>query len=69
MLDRETRELPEKKKINCFQCQYFYTTWEPAHPRGCKAYGFKTKAMPSLVVFRSSGESCLKYTPKGKKGK
>ncbi|TYS76222.1 uracil-DNA glycosylase [Rossellomorea aquimaris] len=55
-----------EKRINCFQCQYFYTTWEQYHPRGCKGYGFKTRAMPSLVVFQSSGSPCMKFKPKQK---
>ncbi|MCP3739840.1 uracil-DNA glycosylase [Rossellomorea sp. BNER] len=52
----------QTKKVNCFQCQYFYTTWQPSHPRGCKAYGFKSKKIPSNVVFQSSGQPCLKFT-------
>ncbi|TYO74197.1 uracil-DNA glycosylase [Rossellomorea marisflavi] len=53
-------------KVNCFQCAYFYTTWEPAHPRGCRGYGFKTKSMPSAVVHQSSGHPCLKFVEKTK---
>lgn len=50
--------------VNCFACIYFYTTWDPAHPRGCKAYGFKSKQLPSIVVKRSSGMECMKFEPK-----
>lgn len=50
--------------VNCFQCIHFYTTWDPANPRGCRAYGFKTKMMPSIVVKRSSGMECMKFEPK-----
>ncbi|MDN4606060.1 uracil-DNA glycosylase [Sporosarcina highlanderae] len=49
---------------NCFQCQYFFVTWDPKSPRGCKAYGFKTRELPSAVVKRSSGMECLKYEQK-----
>lgn len=51
-------------KVNCFQCQYFRVTWEPANPRACRAYGFKTKQIPSTVVRQSSGMECLKFLPK-----
>ena len=51
-------------RINCFQCAYFKVTWEPAHPRACQAYGFKTKQIPSAVVKQSSGMDCLKFMPK-----
>jgi len=50
--------------VDCFQCAYFYVTWEASHPRGCKAFGFKTAKLPSEVVFESSGEPCLKFKPK-----
>ena len=50
--------------VNCFQCQYFFVTWDPKNPRGCKAYGFKTRELPSIVVRRSSGMECLKFEPK-----
>lgn len=50
--------------VNCFECIYFYTTWEPNAPRGCKAYGFKTKKLPSVVVKQSSGMECLQFQPK-----
>lgn len=49
---------------NCFKCRHFFTTWNARHPRGCKAYGFKTKELPSTLVKRSSGMDCLKFEPK-----
>ncbi|KAA5584566.1 uracil-DNA glycosylase [Pseudomonas aeruginosa] len=53
-------------KPNCFQCQYFQVTWEQAAPRACRAYGFKSRAIPSMVVKNSSGVDCLKFVPKKK---
>lgn len=41
-------------------------TWQPQMPRACKAYGFKTREIPSNVVKRSSGMDCLKYEEKQK---
>ncbi|WP_301107256.1 uracil-DNA glycosylase [Sporosarcina sp.] len=55
--------------VNCFECIHFYTTWDPQNPRGCKAYGFKTKMMPSIVVKRSSGIECLKFESKKETGR
>ncbi|MEK3978817.1 uracil-DNA glycosylase [Psychrobacillus sp. FSL K6-2836] len=54
--------------VNCFKCRYFFTTWDARNPRGCKAYGFKTKELPSVVVQRSSGMECLKFEPKQVEG-
>ena len=51
-------------QINCFKCQYFKVTWDPAAPRACAAYGFKTKQVPSNVVKQSSGMDCLRFVPK-----
>lgn len=50
--------------VNCFQCRHFYVTWEPKHPRGCRAYGFKTRELPSAVVLRSSGMECMQFEQK-----
>lgn len=54
----------DDKRIDCFQCQHFFITWDANQPRGCKAFGFKTKQLPSVVVLESSGEPCLKFFPK-----
>nr|WP_082295127.1 uracil-DNA glycosylase [Sporosarcina ureilytica] len=50
--------------VNCFQCESFFVTWDRQNPRGCKAYGFKTRELPSNVVKRSSGMNCLKFRRK-----
>lgn len=47
------RETPD-----CTRCRHFYVTWEPDHPRGCRAYGFKTVDLPTAVVLRESGRPC-----------
>lgn len=54
----------DKPNIDCFQCVHFYITWDASHPRGCKAFDFKTRQLPSVVVFESSGQPCLKFQPK-----
>ncbi|WP_333655459.1 hypothetical protein [Dissulfurispira sp.] len=59
----------EQQKIDCFKCKHFYITWDKGFPYGCKAMGFKTKNMPSDVVYQSSGMECLKCEEKDKKAK
>ena len=58
----------ERKKVplepNCMRCQNFFVTYEPARPRGCRAYGFKSLAPPSQVVLTTSGSPCQFYTPR-----
>lgn len=51
-------------RINCMKCTYYYVTWDPAKPRGCKFFGFKSQAMPSQVVLKSSGKDCEAFTAK-----
>lgn len=55
--------------VNCFQCESFFVTWDQKNPRGCKAYGFKTRELPSVVVKRSSGMSCLQFKRKKREGR
>lgn len=56
---------PEKN--NCFDCRYFYITHEPRMPYGCRAAGFKSLQLPSVVVLRNSGSPCLSFCPKKEK--
>ena len=53
-----------KKRINCRRCEYYFVTWEPKQPHGCKAYGFKSPQIPSMVVFKSSGAECSLFKEK-----
>lgn len=52
------------QQINCIKCKHYFVTWDPNAPKGCRAFGFKTSALPSVIVKRSSGEMCLKYEKK-----
>ena len=50
--------------IDCKKCAYFKITWEKDLPYGCKAFGFKSKKIPSLEVYCAAGKECLKFLPK-----
>ena len=39
-------------------------TWEKKKPHGCRAYGFKSEQVPSVVVKQSSGSDCNFYEVK-----
>ncbi len=47
-----------KNIIKCHGCSFFFITYQQSKPYGCKAYGFKSKFLPSKVVFESSGIKC-----------
>ncbi len=52
------------KRINCRRCKHYFVTWEKNQPHGCRAYGFKSAQIPSMVVLKSSGESCNLFIEK-----
>ena len=52
------------KRIDCLKCKYYFTSWDPERPRGCRLYGFKSKDYPNLVVMRETGEDCLSFEEK-----
>jgi len=54
----------ESHRVNCYKCQHFYITWDLAFPNGCKGYGFKSKKLPSLLVYESSMAPCGYFKPK-----
>lgn len=47
-----------ERRIVCQKCIYYFVTWQPSKPHGCKAYGFKSQSIPSTVVKNSSGSDC-----------
>jgi len=52
------------KRINCRRCKYYFVTWKAGQPHGCKAYGFQSAQIPSMVVFQSSGIPCSMFEQK-----
>ena len=50
--------------VECRKCKHFFITWDPKHPNGCKAFGIKTKRIPSAEVYLTSGKECLKFQKK-----
>lgn len=47
-----------QSRPNCFKCRHFFITYEPSHPYGCRVMGFKSKKLPSITVYESSGLEC-----------
>ena len=50
------------KVKSCIGCIYYYVTWDPKKPKGCKYFGFKSLQMPCVVVHKSTGQHCNMYT-------
>jgi len=49
---------------SCRGCRFHYITYEEEWPYGCRAFEFKSKRLPSLVVEESSGEPCRAFEPR-----
>ncbi len=56
------------KQVNCRKC-VFSISLGIKKPYGCKYFGFKSKVLPSVSVYKSSGEQCKAFTPKEVKPK
>lgn len=57
-----------EKTVNCLTCKYYYISWDVHFPYGCKAMGFKSRKMPLLEILQISGQQCLSYCDKTKRG-
>lgn len=55
---------PALQQPDCRRCQHYFITYEPAFPNGCRALGFKSRALPHREVLLSSGIPCIAYTPR-----
>jgi len=53
--------------IDCHKCDHYYVTWDKHFPHGCNAMKFKSKQLPSTVVFVSSNIECLLFKKKKRK--
>lgn len=62
--NRKAIDMQPRQRIVCRKCRFYYVTWDTRKPHGCKAMNFKSRQPPSLVVRQSSGQECLRYTPK-----
>tara|TARA_B100000029_G_C16892806_1_gene711024 strand:- start:205 stop:405 length:201 start_codon:yes stop_codon:yes gene_type:complete len=46
------------RKIVCHGCKYFFITYRPERPWGCRKFGFISKMMPYSEVFLTTGMEC-----------
>jgi hypothetical protein len=52
-MDNETGRQP-----NCLKCVYFKVSWDAAFPRSCTVFEIKCRNLPSVEVFRATGQKC-----------
>ncbi len=56
----------QSSRIDCRKCTHYYVTWDSQFPHGCRAMKFKSKALPSAMVRRSSAMACQVFESKEK---
>lgn len=49
---------------DCRRCRWFYITWDPKKPYGCRAMRFKSQKLPALEVLEVDGSVCISFTKK-----
>ena len=51
----------DEVRVDCSRCTHLLITHDADRPRGCRAYGFSCREVPSSVVIRMSGLPCQHY--------
>ena len=46
----------------CRRCRFYQATWKPQRPHACRFFGFQSRLLPALEVYRSSGKICPQYS-------
>ena len=50
--------------VMCRSCKHYQVSWDPGKPHACIVLGFKSRQLPCLVVYESSGLECQFHEPK-----
>jgi len=53
-----------ENRLDCRKCMHFYITWDDSYPFGCRAFGIKSRQIPSMVVSLHSGYRCRMFKNK-----
>ncbi|MBZ0270406.1 hypothetical protein K8I61_00095 [bacterium] len=51
-------------KVLCRRCRHYRVTWDKNAPHGCAALDFKSRRLPCVAVYESSGRPCLSFAPR-----
>ena len=56
--------MKNQKSILCGKCEFFFVTYNKFKPWGCSKFGFKSQALPSQIVFSTTGINCAYFKKK-----
>lgn len=57
------------EKPRCIKCAYYFVTYDPTRPKGCKKFNFISAKLPSVLIKEETGEECLAFKERNKKTK
>jgi hypothetical protein len=51
--------------VACHKCTFYYVTWDPGFPHGCRGMGFKSRRYPiNEVRLVMNGKCCMLFNAK-----
>jgi len=65
--ESQTDKRDDACEKDCFACVHFWITHDRDFPYGCRAAGFKSKAVPSKEMYTHSGMVCQLFQEKRKR--
>lgn len=63
LINMEKNKKPQTS-INCALCRYFFVTHIKVTPWGCSKFNFRSRVLPSQLVFSSTGTKCAYFVDK-----
>ncbi len=54
----------KRTPVLCGKCNFFFVTHNRYKPWGCTRFGFKSQALPSQVIFSTTGTDCAYFKQK-----
>ena len=58
------KKMKKRRQVLCGKCEFFFVTYNKFKPWGCSRFGFKSQALPSQVVFSTTGINCAYFKEK-----
>ena len=63
-MNEETQASEATDAAQCLRCQHHFITHHASFRYGCRALGFKSRALPCREVVAASGETCHYFAAK-----
>lgn len=67
-MDADKPPPPGGDRVRCIACVHYFVTHDPVFPHGCRVLGFRSARPPMLDVLEASGQPCLYFLEKRRRG-